>query len=61
MITYVTMYLTIETIYSSMDEVKFADNNLEIDRRPYPSKVFKGRLPQILLGSFSNTLSQSAI
>ena len=61
MITDVTMYLTIETIYSSMDEVKLADNNLEIDRRPYPSKIFKGPLPQILLGSFSNTLSQSAI
>ena len=26
--------------------------------RPYPFKFFKGCLPQILLGSFFNTLSQ---
>ena len=43
-----------ETKYSRMDKVK-ADHSL---KRPYTFKVFKGCLPQILLGPFLNTLSQ---
>ena len=51
--------------YSRMDQVIFVEDSLQkiwrdmvCLRRPYPFKYFKGRLPQILLGLFLNTLSQ---
>ena len=39
-----------------MDQIKFVEDNLCLNR-PYPFKFCKGCLPQILLGSFLNTLS----
>ena len=44
------------TKYSRMDQIKFVEDNLCLNR-PYPFKFCKGCLPQILLGSFLNTLS----
>ena len=38
--------------YSRMDQVKFVKRS-----RPYIFKIFKGFLPQILLGPFLNTVS----
>ena len=40
-----------------MDQVKFVEQTISLNR-PYPFKSFKGCLPQNLLGSFLNTLSQ---
>ena len=55
---------TFESKYSSLDQVKFIEDNLyEIWRdmvclsRLYSFKFFKGSLSQILLGPFLNTLS----
>ena len=50
------------TKYLRMEQVKFVEDSLEkLSRdwlsRPYCFKSFKGCLPQILLGSFLNTLS----
>ena len=45
--------LTYETNYSRMDQVKF----VVAFSRPYPFKLLKDRLPQILLGPFFNNLS----
>ena len=42
------------TKYSRIDQVKFVEGSLS---RPYPLKIFKGCLPQILLGPFFNILS----
>ena len=54
--------------YSRMDQVKFVENslwNIWTDMvcvgRPYHVKYFKGCLPQILLGSFMNTLIQMSL
>ena len=40
-----------------MDQVKFV-KIIKCLSRPYPFKLFKGCLPQILLGPFLNTLNQ---
>ena len=57
--------ITNKTEYSRMDQAKFVEDSInEICRdivclnKPYPSKFFKGRLPQFLLAPFLNTLSQ---
>ena len=47
--------------YSKMDQVKFVEDSLSDRIRPYHFKLFKGYLPQILLGSFLNNLTHIMI
>ena len=44
-----------------MDQVKFVEDSLSDRIRPYHFKLFKGYLPQILLGSFLNNLTHIMI
>ena len=45
------------SMYSRMDRVKFVEVFKKFEG-PYHFKLFKGRLPQILLGPFLNTLTR---
>ena len=52
------------TKYSRMDQVKFVEDSLNkiervwsVENRSYSFNIFKGCLPQILLGPFLSSLS----